>query len=76
MSFFVLSYYMSSFVCVHGSAANLFLLGTTLYILLECSPFWWVFSLLLTKKTAMFTVLCRHAHSAKHWSISICYRKI
>jgi len=30
----------------------------------ECSPFWvGIISLLLTKKTTMFTVLCRHAHS-------------
>ena len=29
----------------------------------KCSPFGQVFSLLLTKKTTMFTVLYRHAHS-------------
>ena len=41
---------------------HLFVIGTTLYICMSSLHFGYVFSLLLTKKTNMFTVLCRHAH--------------
>ena len=35
-----------------------FVVGTTLYICMSALPFGLVFSLLLTKKTTMFAVLC------------------
>ena len=41
----------------------LFVIKTILYICTSALPFGQVFSLVLTKKTSMFTVLCRHAHS-------------
>ena len=47
-----------------------FVIGTTLYSAL---PFEKVFSLLLTKKTTMFTVLCKHAHSHRQHTESFLY---
>ena len=41
----------------------LFVIGTTLYIGMSALPFGKVLTFLLTKKTTMVTVLCRHAHS-------------
>jgi len=46
-----------------GLVFTLFVIGTTLHICMSALPFGYVFSLLLAKKTIMFTVLCRHAHS-------------
>ena len=38
---------------------HIFVIGTTLYICMSTLLFGEVFSLLLTEKTTMFTVLCR-----------------
>ena len=47
----------------HINSIPSFLLRNNSVHLHECYPFWIGILLLLTKKTTMFIVLCRHAHS-------------
>ena len=46
--------------CLHSllELFSLFVIRTTLYTCMSALPFGYVFSLCLTKKTTMFTVLC------------------